>query len=65
MELLPLARKIRRKFQRPKYHPPKKSGDKFNILGRWMYIDDKAVPFVVVYIFIDRISTFVRNNGLS
>jgi FkbM family methyltransferase len=41
MELLPLARKIRRKFQRPKYHPPKKSGDKFNILGRWMYIDDK------------------------
>ena len=41
MELRPLAGKVKRKIKPPKYHPPKKSGDKYKILGKWMYIDDK------------------------
>jgi hypothetical protein len=41
MELRPLAGKVKRKLKPPKYHPPKKSGDKYKILGKWMYIDDK------------------------
>lgn len=41
MKLRPLAGKVKRKLKPPKYHPPKKSGDKYKILGKWMYIDDK------------------------
>jgi FkbM family methyltransferase len=41
MKLRPLAGKIKRKLKPPQYHPPKKSGDKYKILGKWMYLDDK------------------------
>ncbi len=41
MNLLPFARKARRNLLRPRYKSPIKDGDKYKILGRWMYIDDK------------------------
>ena len=41
MKLRPLAGKVKRKLKPPQYHPPKKSGDKYKILGKWMYLDDK------------------------
>ena len=41
VNLLHFARKARSKLKRQRYKSPIKDGDKYKILGRWMYIDDR------------------------
>jgi FkbM family methyltransferase len=41
MQFRSFARQFIRKVNGPKYKSPPKHGDKYKILGRWMYIDDK------------------------
>jgi FkbM family methyltransferase len=40
MQLRSLAGRVKRKVKGPKYKPPQKNGDKYRILGKWMYLDD-------------------------
>src|SRR5688500_12606743 len=44
VKLRPFAVKVIKKIkgiQTPKYKPPPQDGDKYRILGKWMYVDDK------------------------
>ena len=40
MKFRSFAGRVKRKVIRPKYRPPPKNGEKYKILGKWMYIDD-------------------------
>ena len=40
MHFRSFAGRVKRKVIRPKYRPPPKNGEKYKILGKWMYIDD-------------------------
>jgi FkbM family methyltransferase len=40
MHLRSLAGRVKRKVKGPKYKPPPRNGDKYKILGKWMYLDD-------------------------
>lgn len=37
----PLAGKVLRSIKGPKFRPPARDGDRYDIQGSWMYIDDK------------------------
>ncbi|AIF84132.1 methyltransferase, FkbM family [Candidatus Nitrososphaera evergladensis SR1] len=37
----PLAGKVLRSIKGPKFKPPARDGDKYDIQGSWMYVDDK------------------------
>lgn len=69
MDLVPLARRVQRKLQRPKYYPPKQNEDKYKILGKWMYIDDKdslglAKNGIYNYAQTNLIKKLVKRNNI-